>query len=140
MSTFQENNTLFNNLSCSSFSYGDTDVGFSFSLLLLLTNSLVGLPANLWTVWLICHGTTDGLLSEIHHLQLAVCEILYCLGLPTEIYCLLLNNRITRFWTHDLNTLLMLQLSLVWIGRPLFQCAICIERYIAVVHPLIFIR
>ncbi|XP_030207051.1 hydroxycarboxylic acid receptor 1-like [Gadus morhua] len=36
---------------------------------------------------------------------------------------------------------LLLEFStLTWFGRPLFQCCIGVERYLAVIHPLTFIR
>lgn len=143
MSKIQRNDTLFNSTSaeCMKLLSGDTDANISVIFVFLLINFVVGLPANVWMVWIICHGTTELLTSEIHHLSLAVCEIVYCLGLPAELYCMydFEHMRIPR--PHDgLYILLTLQMALLWTGRPIFQCCICVERYIAVVHPLIFIR
>ncbi|CAL8276660.1 unnamed protein product [Boreogadus saida] len=36
--------------------------------------------------------------------------------------------------------LLLAHSTLLWFGRALFQCGICVERYLAVVQPLTFIR
>jgi len=46
---------------------------------------------------------------------------------------------------------LMYKVKILWIfvgfldglgitGRPLFQCLMCVERYLAVVHPVIFLK
>ncbi|KAL1253304.1 hypothetical protein QQF64_017997 [Cirrhinus molitorella] len=32
------------------------------------------------------------------------------------------------------------EIGLVFTGRPLFQCLICVERYLAVVHPVTFLK
>ena len=28
----------------------------------------------------------------------------------------------------------------IWIGCPLFQCCVCAEHYLAVVHPVVFLK
>lgn len=145
MSKIQRNNTLFNSFSaeCMILPSGDTNADISVTSVFLLINFVVSLPANVWMVLIICHGTTELLASEIHHLSLAVSEIVYCLGLPAKLYCMYnFEHTATGILRpHDgLYVLLILQMSLVWMGRPIFQCCICVERYIAVVHPLIFIR
>lgn len=133
--------SIFSNVSAECFLFfRDTDVTISFCIFSLVTNFVVGLPANLCMIWSICGGTMEVLMAEIHHLSLAVCEMLYCLGLPTQLYCF-----ITCIWTdwfppHQLYSLGKLHIGLVWIGRPIFQSFICVERYIAVVHPLVYIR
>lgn len=117
--------------------------GFSIQSALLLINFVVGLPANVWMVWLICGGTTELLASKIYSLNLAVSEILYCLGLPAQLYCMYNVHNTMRIFQQSydgIDILLAVQMSLVWIGRPIFQSCICVEHYIAVVHPLIFIR
>lgn len=115
----------------------------AISSIFLLINFVVGLPANLWVIWLICNGTTEPLALDIHQLTLAVSELTNCLCLPVELFCLYTSED-TAKWIFEppqpLYILWMLQSSLVWVGRPLFQCCICVERYIAVVHPLIFMR
>lgn len=149
MSRIQQNNTLFSNISTqclaemSAFLPHDSDVGSSLASAILLINFVVGLPANVWVFWLICHGTTELLASEIHSLSLAVSETLFCLGVPLNLYCLhnLVHSTVRIFhWSYGLDILLIVQMCLLWLGRPIFQSCICIERYIAVVHPLIFIR
>lgn len=135
MSTIQLNDSLYSNIStkCPVILRDDTTAGLSIISIILISNFLVGFPANVWVVWLICRGTRELLASEIYLISLAVCEILYCLGLPVQLYCMHSFERVSD----GIYNLLMLQWLLVWVCRPIFQS--CVERYIAVVHPLIFI-
>ena len=108
--------------------------GMSYTF--LLPYIVVGLPANLWVMWLITHGTKDSLAAELFHLHSAFCETLFLLGSPLLLYCIfgpagsgpVVPFLVNEFW------------ALILFGRPLFQCCICVERYLAVVHHLTFIR
>ena len=103
---------------------------------LLLPYVVVGLPANLWVMWLIIHGTKDSLAAELFHLNIAICETIFLLGTPLQLYC--------TFGPADSGPAVIILVAEQWMlinfGRPLFQCCICLERYLAVVHPLTFIR
>lgn len=132
---------IFSNVSVEcSLLFGETDVAISFFIFFLFANFVVSLPANLCMILSICGGSTEVVMAEIHHLSLAVCEMLYCVGLPAQLYCLI--ACIGSDWSlpRQLYSLGQLQLGLVWIGRPIFQSCICVERYIAVVYPLVYIR
>ena len=103
----------------------------------LLPYTVLGLPANLWVVWLITHGTKDSLAAELFHLNMAICETLFLfLGCTLDLYCIfdlthcgpVVVLLVNEFW------------ALISFGRPLLQCCICVERYLAVIHPLTFIR
>ncbi|XP_067280748.1 chemokine XC receptor 1-like [Pseudorasbora parva] len=96
-------------------------------------NVLFGLPTHSYIIWLIITGTGNRVASEFFTLYLSVCEIgtclnalltviYFCLGIsdPTQLQCFLLGLFIT--------------------GRPLFQCLMCVERYLAVVHPVTFLK
>ena len=103
---------------------------------LLLPYVVVGLPANLWVMWLITHGTKDSLAAELFHLNIAICETLFQSGIPLQLYCYF-----GPAGSGPAVHILLLELwTIICFGRPLFQCAICVERYLAVVHPLTFIR
>lgn len=140
MSVIQQNKTLVSNISQQCFELMPAER--AISSIFLLINFVAGFPANLWVIWLICNGTTEQLASDIHQLTLAISELTYCLFLPVELSCLYTSE--AAKWIicppQPLYILWALQSDLVWVGRPLFQCCICVERYIAVVHPLIFMR
>ncbi len=137
MSTPQLNDSLFNNISTKCFlTSDDTSASLLVYSVFLLSNFVVGLPANIWVVWLLCYGTREPLASEIYFLILSCCETLYCLGLPAQLYCMFSFENLSP----GLNILLVLQSHLVWLCRPVLQSCMCLERYIAVVHPLTFIR
>ena len=102
----------------------------------LLPYMVVCLPANLWVMWLITHGTKDSLAAELFHLNMAICETIFLLEIPLHLSCLLDP-------AGSGNVALKLRMglwALIWYGRPLFQGCICVERYLAVIHPLTFIR
>ncbi|KAJ8372205.1 hypothetical protein AAFF_G00293240, partial [Aldrovandia affinis] len=96
-------------------------------------NVLVGLPINVWVLWLIVRGSEGVLASEIFTLNLAALELIYCLQVPLTLLNDLVLNSI-------LSKLLSFFFGLISFGRPLFQCCTCVERYLAVLHPLTFLR
>ncbi|KAJ8351099.1 hypothetical protein AAFF_G00150980 [Aldrovandia affinis] len=98
-----------------------------------VSNILVGLPINVWVLWLIVRGLEGVLASEIFTLNLAALELIYCLHLPLALLNYLVLNSI-------LSKTSLFFYGLIIFGRPLFQCCTCVERYLAVLHPLTFLR
>ncbi|XP_051537035.1 C-C chemokine receptor type 5-like [Myxocyprinus asiaticus] len=92
-------------------------------------NFLFGLPIHSYVIWLIVTGS--GIASEFFNLNLSVSEIGNCLN------CLFF---VLSVWFSSLMKLTQFSFGLVLSGRPLFQCLICVERYLAVVHPVTFLK
>ncbi|XP_067280745.1 chemokine XC receptor 1-like [Pseudorasbora parva] len=90
---------------------------------------LFGLPTHSYIIWLIITGS--GVASEFFILNLSVCEIGNCVN---DFFLLL------SFWFSRLTTFIPFLLGLAITGRPLFQCLMCVERYLAVVHPVTFLK
>ncbi len=95
-------------------------------------NFLVGFSIHCNVLWLIITGTGSGVAPEFFILNLSFCEIGNCLNCLFYIVCILFFSIITE--------LPLFLLGLVFIAHPLFQCLICVERYLAVVHPVIFLK
>ncbi|XP_048021453.1 lysophosphatidic acid receptor 5-like [Megalobrama amblycephala] len=95
-------------------------------------NLFFSLPANSYIIWLIIIGTLSvGVASEFFILNLCVCELGICLnGLVF---------RLSR-WISSLEITDGFLMGFTFTGRPLFQCLICVERYLAVVHPVTFLK
>ncbi len=74
--------------------------------------------------------TGNGVASEIFNLNLSVCEIMFCLS---SLLSLLIKDIL-------FTPLAKLSPGRAFTGRPLFQCLICAERYLAVVHPVTFLK
>ncbi|XP_048023356.1 chemokine XC receptor 1-like [Megalobrama amblycephala] len=92
-------------------------------------NVLFGVPTNFYVIWLIITGS--GVASEFFNLNLTVCEIVNSLN------CLI---AILTCYFSSLSFLPMFLEGLTLTSRPLFQCLISVERYLAVVHPVTFLK
>lgn len=95
------------------------------------TNLVLSLPTNGYVVWLISTGSRGTLAAEFFALNLAVFEILFCLLSVGSFYKLI---------SPSLKILSTLSFSFLRSGRPILQCCICVEQFLAVVHPVLFLR
>ncbi|XP_055771389.1 P2Y purinoceptor 4-like [Salvelinus fontinalis] len=97
-------------------------------------NLILGLPTNVYVVWLIVTGAGGTMASDFFSLNLSVSEILYILSnLMLIVHYNIQDNG--AFWS--VGTFFE---GFNLFGRPLFQCCICVERYLAVVHPVTFLK
>ncbi len=96
-------------------------------------NFMFGFLIHSYVLWLIVKGTGSGVASEYFSLNLSVCEIMFSLNCLLSIVV----NAIRFNVFGKLPAFLQ---GLAFTGRPLFQCLICVERYLAVVHPVIFLK
>ena len=104
--------------------YSDADIVHITSSTISL---IPGVPINSWVLWLVLTGPAGTMASDFFTLNLSVCEILFSLlCLPTVI------TRIELFAAFAT--------AFVVTGRPVFQCCICVERFLAVVHPVLFLK
>ncbi|XP_067231457.1 chemokine XC receptor 1-like [Chanodichthys erythropterus] len=93
-------------------------------------NVLFGLPTHSYVIWLIITGS--GVASGFFNLNLSVCDTGNCLlSLFYIIYFCGFSH---------LTTLTEFLIGISITGRPLFQCLMCVERYLAVVHPVTFLK
>ncbi|KAI5617501.1 uracil nucleotide/cysteinyl leukotriene receptor-like [Silurus asotus] len=94
-------------------------------------NVILGLPINSYVLWLICTGKGSGIAAEFFSINLSVCEILFCLGslefLPISV-------------CPKLYYVACFIVALPNAGRPLINCVICFERYLAVLYPVSFLK
>ncbi|XP_056587667.1 chemokine XC receptor 1-like [Triplophysa dalaica] len=109
------------------------DVMLRLQMSLYSINVLFSLPTHSFIIWLIITGTGSGIASDFFILNLSVCEIGYCL-----------NNVIALFdyslWFSNFSGLIYFLSGLGITGRPVFQCLMCVERYLAVIHPVTFLK
>ncbi|KAM7009753.1 proteinase-activated receptor 2-like [Tautogolabrus adspersus] len=96
-------------------------------------NMILGLPLNGYVIWLILGAPRETMTSDIFSLNLALSELLFA---SSGIW----------FWLsvklHSLfcGMVYVFSLGLLYTARPLFQSCICVERYVGVVHPVVFLR
>ncbi|XP_067231459.1 G-protein coupled receptor 4-like [Chanodichthys erythropterus] len=103
---------------------------FGLSNILDIFSFMFGLPTHSYVIWLIITGTESGVASGFFNLNLSVCE----LGNS-------MNSLLSLFETWiQIKTLTNFLIGLGITGRPVFQCLICVERYMAVVHPVTFLK
>ncbi|XP_056301824.1 mu-type opioid receptor-like [Danio aesculapii] len=94
-------------------------------------NLLFGLPTHSYVLWLVIIRSGSGASSEFFIFNLSVCEIINSLNSFIYILSVFLAS-LSKFETFLIGFTIT--------GRPLFQCLICVERYLAVVHPVTFLK
>ncbi len=107
------------------------ETGFKITSIVDCITIIWGLPINFYVIWLLVTGTGNGLAAELFSLNLAVCEIFICM----ETLLIFLSYKFNIIWM----AVTFLD-GLPTTGRPLFQCLMCVERYLAVVHPVTFLK
>ena len=95
---------------------------------------ILGLPINSYVVWLILSGAGGTIASEFFYLNLTVSMIISSLASVFALAWQLTRNLICHH-------IYVLAFNIFFfVSVPSFQCCICVERYIAVVHPVVFLR
>ncbi|XP_044195189.1 lysophosphatidic acid receptor 6-like isoform X2 [Thunnus albacares] len=98
-------------------------------------NLVVGFPANVYMVRLLVSGAGRIVASELFALNLAISEILFGVS---SAYLML--HFLLRMAPYTGMLLLQCFIRLMFFSRPIFHSCICVERYLAVVHPTVFLR
>ncbi len=112
------------------FLFNEIDI---FELNMLGFGFLFGLLTNTYVIWLIITGAGNGVALEFFILNLSFC------GLFCSVYFLL--SFLIKFFVYpSLILSIDFMLGVAITGHPLFQCLICVERYLAVVHPVTFLK
>lgn len=101
-------------------------------------NLCLGFPLHCYAMHLLLSKPSGGGggrvdVNAIFALNLTFVEILYCLVGP--LYCVCIVSI-----TLCVGALLGLWLGACMAGRYLFQCLLCLEQYLAVIHPMIFLK
>ncbi|XP_053474498.1 proteinase-activated receptor 3-like [Ictalurus furcatus] len=102
-----------------------------FYLGMQIINMSMGIPANLIVLWLIHRNRSDSSTSDIFVWHLAVLDTFFCLILPLELANLL-------YLTTSSTCYILRFFYGIKDMSPLFLACICMDRYMAVCHPIVF--
>lgn len=103
-------------------------VAFSFSV-----NLILGCPANCYVLWLSMKDMIRGKSFDVFTFNTSLVEVLFNFAYPLVIKQYFFNCPNCKYVTLTFGMILL-------IGRPLFQTCICMERYLAVLHPMTFLK
>ncbi|KAL2097663.1 hypothetical protein ACEWY4_006870 [Coilia grayii] len=93
---------------------------------------IVGSPLHMYFIWLVLKQCAVNV--NFYALHLALCEILFAVTVVIGNSAYL----VTRF--HCLLYMVLPSYAFIFAARPLFQSLICMERYLAVVHPIFYLK
>ncbi|XP_034048905.1 proteinase-activated receptor 3 [Thalassophryne amazonica] len=109
----------------------DMPTALIWYLCLQFINMFVGIPANMMVLWLIHKNSRNSSTSDIFILHLAVLDMLFCLIPPLELANIV-------FLTTSSTWYILRFFYGIKDASPLFLSCICLDRYMAVIHPIIF--
>ncbi|XP_035246813.1 proteinase-activated receptor 3-like [Anguilla anguilla] len=109
----------------------DMPAALIFYLTLQSINLFLGIPANLMVLWLLHKNKRDSSTSDIFILHLAILDTVFCLLPPLELV-----NQVFLTITSAWHVLLFFYG--VKDSSLLFLSCICMDRYMAVLHPITF--
>ncbi|XP_051750820.1 uracil nucleotide/cysteinyl leukotriene receptor [Ctenopharyngodon idella] len=102
-----------------------------FYLVLQFINMFLGIPANIMVLWLIHKNKGDSSTSDIFIVHLAVLDTFFCLIPPLELANIV-------YLTTSSTWYVLRFFYGVKDSSPLFLSCICLDRYMAVCHPITF--
>lgn len=104
----------------------------------LIINIVLGLPANVCVMWLILAGPGDKA-AEIFSFNQAACEVSICMANAIALVAMNIKMSDVAYFTCFFYTM-RFSAGFLFSGRPLFMGCVCLERYLAVVHPVTFLK
>lgn len=107
--------------------------GLILCYLLMTLCFFLGTLAHLWCLWFYFYTERKIKGPQVFFLNHNIIEIIYCIKGIEMLNMLIFKNVI--FWR-----VIAFIFGLSWTGRPLLQTCICIEQYLAVVHPVTFLK
>ncbi|KAM4597681.1 proteinase-activated receptor 3 [Polymixia lowei] len=94
-------------------------------------NMFMGIPANIMVLWLIRKNKGDSSTSDIFIFHLAILDVFFCLTPPLELANIV-------YLTTSSTWYVLRFFYGVKDSSPLFLSCICLDRYMAVLHPITF--
>lgn len=107
--------------------------GFIFMYCVTTFCFLLGTPANLWCLWFYFCIERKVKQTHVFLLNDIIIELIFCLECAGEII------NVFVFKNNKCYNVIYFFLCLSWSGRPLMKTCICIEQYLAVLHPVKFL-
>ncbi len=130
---FSSNCTSQSESNCSGvFECTDSYPGHFLIVLAIILNAVLMLPLNGWILWL-ARKSACVTSSDFVILNLSVAEVIGNTSLLTYLLGATLNEKVIILISNYLSSMLI-------VGRPFFQTYFCVERYLAVVYPLVYLK
>ncbi|KAF5900671.1 uracil nucleotide/cysteinyl leukotriene receptor-like, partial [Clarias magur] len=107
------------------------------SIILTIIVLGVSLPINVYVLWLFITGLRNEVRSEFFSFNLSLCQILVCFSALLGLLNFILYKNYVNSTLYIFNFFFFI---LHCISRPFFQGCICVERFVAVNHPIIFLK
>ncbi|XP_026765473.3 G-protein coupled receptor 35-like [Pangasianodon hypophthalmus] len=104
-----------------------------FSVFIHVLNYLLGLPLNVYVIVLLLNGRRSLDPCDVFTLNQATAEIFFMLLAPFHITC---DVKMDLCFYYAFGFVI----GVGMLVRSQFQCWVCLERYLAVVHPLTFLK
>ena len=98
-----------------------------------LINLILSFPTNVYVLWLIVTRAGGTMTSEFFALNLTMSEIIVSLFDVLSLMSFYLPK--VSLWSA-----VQFFSGFLICARPLFQCCVCVERYLAVVHPVVYLK
>lgn len=96
-------------------------------------NLFLGTPLNGYVMWLILRGSRESITADFYFLNLALSQFIF--SLSCIWYVIYINLQIVFFVL-----IFASSMGLLFTTNPLLQLCICMESYLGVVHPVLFLR
>ncbi len=106
-------------------------LGIFFIFVVTTLFFIVGTPIHCWSLWLFLHGNIKPKL--VFPLNITILELFCC-------FLCIVNLIINSYFSLKAYKLSLFLIGLCWTFRPLLQIFMCVEHYLAVIHPVIFLR